>query len=326
MTQSAQKLHFGIIGCGAIGLGLAHLLREHTCTMFVSETKYDLLAKSTISVFENDHNSMEHRQEHRKERSTIDADIRDLNTTSERFFTTLDLLILPVKHYHLTPLMAQLKHTLPKSLDLLLLQNGLGGHEIIQTSFHDNTLYLGATTDAIALQNPSKIQIHARGDLLIGNTASHRASAAIYALLNAHPKASWDDDIMTYLYKKLAVNAVINPLTAKFKCRNGEIKHHPEWLAGLKKEVLSLYQKMSEQEHFAFDIAALDKYIDDVIEITAQNYSSMYQDVVNGRQTEIEGILGILIKKAADYGLQLPMTTSLYQEISLLAPISVKRN
>ena len=40
-----------------------------------------------------------------------------------------------------------------------------------------------------------------------------------------------------------------------------------------------------------------------VVELTADNYSSLYQDMEQGRETEIEAITGFLLGKAAAHGI-----------------------
>ena len=52
-----------------------------------------------------------------------------------------------------------------------------------------------------------------------------------------------------------------------------------------------------------------------VVELTADNYSSMYQDMEQGRETEIEAITGFLLNKAALHGIAVPVNQGLYQAV-----------
>lgn len=296
-----MSYHFAIIGTGAIGLGLAHLLCEHKCTMLARN--HDNHARAALSVIEIDH-----------ETKMISADVCTLTNMTVEDWTRVDLLILPVKFYHLSTLIEQLRSNLPDTLPLLLLQNGLGGHELLSDAFPNNPIYLGSTTDAIATLKPQKIQIHARGELVIGSLSRALPSGALRELMKAHPNAIWEEQIMTYLYRKLAVNAVINPLTAKYQCRNGELSGHLDKVEVLKQEVFTLYQALS----LNIELPALNNYIDSVIALTTNNYSSMYQDVKHRRPTEIDSILGVLLTKAAAHKVPLPLIQSLYDEIKAL--------
>lgn len=243
--------------------------------------------------------------------SIISASMHILKHENKTHFEALDLLVLPLKFYHLAPLIAQLQGQLPSDLPILLLQNGLGGHELLEQAFPANPLFLGATTDAIVKLSPHQIRIHARGELVIGSLAQSSATKAVDTLLTLHPKGMWHSNILYYLYKKLAVNAVINPISAIYKCRNGEIKRYPALVAGIKQEVFALYEALS----LDIDLDELNAYIEEVIQLTANNYSSMYQDFVNQRPTEIDSILGVLLNKAAAQKMSLPCILSCYNKI-----------
>jgi 2-dehydropantoate 2-reductase len=203
---------------------------------------------------------------------------------------------------------------LPKHVALLLLQNGIGGHEQLARAFPNNPIYLGTTTDAVQRVTPDQYKVHARGELLVGSETLLQPCPAISRLISLHPKGSWVTNIMDYLYKKLAVNAVINPLTAIHACSNGEIKAYPDDIAALKKEIHTLYAALD----LGLELDKLDSYIDSVIELTHSNYSSMYQDVRNQKPTEIEGILGALQKKAAQLEIAVPTINHLYQKVRAL--------
>ena len=55
--------------------------------------------------------------------------------------------------------------------------------------------------------------------------------------------------------------------------------------------------------------------INGVIAATANNYSSMNRDLAAGRETEIEAISGVLLRTAAEQGIELPEHLRLYQQI-----------
>ncbi len=60
------------------------------------------------------------------------------------------------------------------------------------------------------------------------------------------------------------------------------------------------------------DKAELTEYIYGIINNTADNYSSMLQDMRNNRRTEIDYITGFLIKQARAHGISTPENDRLY--------------
>lgn len=127
--------------------------------------------------------------------------------------------------------------------------------------------------------------------------------------------------------QKLAVNAVINPLSAIFACRNGALFENPRIqplmdiliaeisaiLTGIVSTLaLSNFgpsNRPSEQDlrewekaRETFGYPALRKQVWDVGEMVKENVSSMRQDVLAGRQTEIEYINGFLVRAGRALG------------------------
>ncbi len=88
---------------------------------------------------------------------------------------------------------------------------------------------------------------------------------------------------------------MINPLTALYGCRNGDLQRYPEQIETLCREVASVMA----MEGYHTSCEGLMQYVMDVIHSTAENISSMLQDVRALRHTEIDYITGYLLKRAA---------------------------
>ena len=140
--------------------------------------------------------------------------------------------------------------------------------------------------------------------------AKHHHSAWDY-LSCLHPNLLWRSDIVVSLYQKLAVNAAINPLTALKNCKNGELVNYSKDVSRIKEEIFDLFEFMN----LALDNHALSLHIDAVIQLTKENYSSMHQDFQNGRETEVEGILGFLLAKGQETGMKMAYVQQLYEQI-----------
>jgi 2-dehydropantoate 2-reductase len=301
-----MSYRYGIVGQGAIGLGLVDILAQEHCTLFGRAALTAQNHPEQLSIHINETATLTQKD--------VAYAYKQLSLAQELDYLSLDVLILPVKFYQLPALLGQLNNKLPATLPLMLLQNGFGGHESLAACFPHNPIYIASTTDAIVKSSALSIQVNARGELIIGSTSQHEPCPAIKRILQQHPNAKWDKDILNYLYQKLAVNAVINPITAIYGCKNGGVLNYPALVEGLKQEVFRLYQALA----LDIDLTQLGQYIDSVIHLTRNNFSSMQQDLQLGRPTELEGILGSLIKKAATHKVPLPLIKSLYTDIQTL--------
>jgi 2-dehydropantoate 2-reductase len=136
------------------------------------------------------------------------------------------------------------------------------------------------------------------------------------------PRCEWRSDIETLLWRKLAINCVINPLTALHRCRNGALSDPP-----LRREAEALLAEVTSACRALGQSAAacgLEEELWRVVEATAVNRSSMLQDVLAGRPTEIAAISGFLLRQAEKRAIALPRTRQLYE--SLAAPAASTRD
>ena len=132
---------------------------------------------------------------------------------------------------------------------------------------------------------------------------------------------SWHQDITAILWSKLAINCVINPLTAIEQCKNGQL-NQPQY----QKIINSLcveFKAIARACGVEFTLSQLLNQVYQVIEATANNYSSMYQDLQQNKEktatkTEIDFITGYLITQAEQHQIDVPHMQQIYRQIKQL--------
>jgi len=121
------------------------------------------------------------------------------------------------------------------------------------------------------------------------------------------------DKILARIWAKLFINVGINALTAILACKNGELLTRP----GIDERMrIAIEEAMRIAEAEGIDL------IDDpypatrmVCSKTADNVSSMLQDVRNRRRTEIDAINGTVIAKGLYHGIKTPENSRLYHQV-----------
>lgn len=199
---------------------------------------------------------------------------------------------------------------------LLLLQNGMGQHERVRQWLHQNglscELWAAISTEGAWRRDDGVIVRAGKGEILAGPLTG--CSNRIKPADNTAPApCKTVDNIQQYQREKLAVNAVINPLTALYRCRNGELLEHPDYYPHFKAlcdEVGNLYQQLGWP--LAFDPLTR---ISAVANATAANRSSTLQDHLAGRPDELAYITGYLLEQAAAAAIELPLCAELWQHV-----------
>ncbi len=170
---------------------------------------------------------------------------------------------------------------------------------------------MGTTTHAA--RRDGNVIIHvANGITHIGPARQQDGDYSYLAdiLQTVLPDVAWHNNIRAELWRKLAVNCVINPLTAIWNCPNGELRHHPQEIMQICEEVAAVVER--EGHHTSAE--DLRDYVMQVIDATAENISSMLQDIRALRHTEIDYINGFL-RRARAHGIAVPENTRLFEMV-----------
>lgn len=229
-----------------------------------------------------------------------------------------DLLLVCVKAWQVETALLPLLDKLDPQTILLFIHNGMGALDTLTERLSDHPLLMATTTHGALKQGAHHVMHTGQGTTQLGavNAQGERCDFLVDVLNHALPHVLWTDNIRYALWHKLAINCVINPLTAIENCRNGQLANanYRPLLNQLINELVGVMQA----EQVPIELQQLTESIDRVIEATSQNYSSMQQDIAQQRPTEIDFITGYVIKKAAQHGLTVPLNQHLYQQVHSL--------
>lgn len=226
----------------------------------------------------------------------------------------LDIVLVCCKASQTIDALTQWKCAVSPKTQIVILQNGFGQHDLVQQLFPNNTLFAASTTEGANRLNRHHIRHAGKGMTQWGYYAGpdQPLNLDLTTLSGSHRQ---QDNIQQVLLDKLAINAAINPLTVKYDCPNGELLINKQALADLNNiccEIGSCYAALGW--HISF---ALFERAQEVASKTANNISSMLQDIRCQRETEIDYINGYLSKQANTLQLDLPLNTQLVNLVKL---------
>lgn len=216
----------------------------------------------------------------------------------------LDGVIVTVKSYDTEAAAAQIA-SLQIHAPVLSLQNGLGNAETLARHLDPDRIALALTTHGATAEGETKVWHMGRGQTVVGSLAQQSTADAFWAdLLRAcgHP-AALSDDIRREVWSKAMVNIGINPFTAVLGMRNGQLLQEPEILPLMQAAV-----EEAERTALAEGIVLQGSFqrVLDVCKNTAENTSSMLQDLQKGRRTEIDAMCGVIVQIAEKSGSSAP--------------------
>ncbi len=215
--------------------------------------------------------------------------------------------IVAVKTWATEAALRSLVDWLPRSIWVATLQNGIDNDARIRAALGpDVRLALGTTSLGATRQEPGVVRSGGTGPTLFGvpsqaPPAELRALGARFAAVGMPAAAI--AGIEQAIWRKLAVSAAINGLTALAEAPNGAIVDDPE----LRAASFAIAREVESVAHAeGNDIGDVERAVCAVARATATNRSSMWQDLEAGNPTEVEAIYGAIVARAARHGIDVP--------------------
>lgn len=223
-------------------------------------------------------------------------------------------LLLACKAYDAEAAIRQVAHRLTNDSVVILLQNGLGSQQAIQSMLPKTRCIAASSTEGAYLAAPFHSVFAGHGQTWLGDvesSAQPQPDQLLQICNSAGIPCSWTSHIAENLWRKLAINCVINPMTVIYDCCNGELARYPAQVNTLCHELQQLLAKTGQSAA----AKELQQHIWAVIEKTAANSSSMRQDVLNKRRTEISYITGFACTQSSTLECRTPALHALHAQL-----------
>jgi len=224
-----------------------------------------------------------------------------------------DLIIICVKSYDTEEASRSILPAVGNETTVLTLQNGLTNVGVISQIAGADKVIAGTTSHGATMLGEGHIRHAGTGATAIGELSgagSSRAEQIAKILESAGFQTTISCNIYSSIWGKLVINAAINPLTAITRLKNGQLLE-----SGETKKLLSMVAEESAlvaealQISLPYDDAA--SAVEAVCIATSSNISSMLQDVLKGKRTEIDAINGAIVKEAEKAGIKAPINETL---------------
>ena len=232
-----------------------------------------------------------------------------------------ELVIVCVKSYSTEDACKEIKELVSAETYVMTLQNGIGNVQILNDYFGADRVIAGITNHGSTLLGVGNVRHAGKGDTIIGKSDGKVSSALknISALLT---KASFETkiskDMDSVIWSKLIINVGINALTAITGLKNGALIEYDgtrELLRGAVQEAVKIVKR--KRIKLAYDDPI--QKVESVCKATQDNISSMLQDVLNKKRTEIEFINGAIVRQGKSSGIPTPVNEVLTNLVKTIA-------
>lgn len=233
-----------------------------------------------------------------------------VNATAEpKEIGLCDFVLLCVKSYATEDACKEIKDLVGENTFIVTLQNGIGNVQILNDYFGPEKVIAGITNHGSTLLGEGHVRHAGRGETIIGKSDG-KLSGALRDLQNILSRCGFDTkvskDIDSVIWGKLIINVGINALTAITRLNNGRLTEYEEVRALLRAAVQEAAKIVKRKRiKLAYDDPI--QKVESVCKATAANVSSMLQDVLAKKRTEIEFINGAIVRQGKALGIATPV-------------------
>jgi 2-dehydropantoate 2-reductase len=299
-----------IIGAGAMGCLFAGMLCEsgHTVSLLARKPEQVELINNRGVVIVS---------------ATDRRTIRVRATTDPAEIKETDIAMLFVKNSQTRSAADTASRILGNTGYILTLQNGMGNSRLIAEFIDERRIITGTTAHGAMLLALSVIQHSGTGITLMGHlngdlkAISMATKVAALFSGSAIPARSVNN-IKPPLWNKLFVNVGINAITALTGIRNGQLSdsiHSRRLVAAAVCEAVDVAHGLNINIEEQKDMIVESVFA--VVRATANNRSSMGQDIDRHNLTEIDAINGYIVRKAKEINLLAPVNQTLVSLIKV---------
>ncbi len=225
-----------------------------------------------------------------------------------------EFVVLMVKGYATAEAAAGARAVAGEGTVWVTLQNGLGNVEQIMQAVGDVSVLAGVTTSGANIGDDGVVNVAAVGKCQVGPAAKASVEQAErFAALWRAGGLSCEAvaDPWPAIWRKLIVNAAINPVAALAGRRNGELMEI-SWLGRLAFAAARETYEVALGCGIDFgEELRPEELVAEVCRLTASNRCSMLQDLQASRRTEIDFINGQVLRRARELGIRAPVCEAL---------------
>ena len=289
-----------VIGTGALASLFAARLAPHTDVVMIGswQPALDAIQSKGLTLLEPDGSRKLARVPATEDASSVPP---------------ADSALLLVKSYQTSSVLSRVQRSLREEGVVVTLQNGAGNLELLQTAFGGRAT-AGITSLGATLEEPGVVRHGGDGPIHLAPPASSQAGAAFERLLkhleNARFEVHLSPNVEGLIWGKLAINAGINPLTCVLGVRNGFLLEH-EACRRLVQLAAREVAAVADAQSITLPYGDAGEAAIEVARRTADNLSSMLQDRLKGRPTEIEAICGTTVRVGAEHNVPTPVNSLL---------------
>jgi len=240
---------------------------------------------------------------------------------------SIGLAFVCVKAYDVRDVLSKLPRLLSRDPVVIMCQNGLGSTELAERIVGPNNVLQAVIGFGANRVSRHEVRLTGIGQSYVGPkrrgapSTLHAVAKHVSELLR-EISFKYVDESEGYRWVKLGINAGINPVTAILGVKNGVVSNDVR-ARGVALAAASEVKEVAVAKGISLPMDPGNALLD-VARSTAENYSSMLQDIRSGRRTEVDYINGSVYLEGLKVGKVCSVNYTLWNIVKSLERIRLR--
>ncbi|KAI4721378.1 2-dehydropantoate 2-reductase [Aureobasidium sp. EXF-10727] len=309
MSATEKDIKILLFGLGAIGGFYAFVLgrNNNVSLSAVARSNYQQVKTRGLNIESENHGNHK-------------VNICQVYKSPDDITSPFDYIVCTHKAVNPDKVPPLFKSAVDDKTTFVIIQNGVGNEEPFRTTFPNNTIISCVTWVGATQTSPGVIKHTKSEDMQMGLFSNPSVSHDLeqerldtFAALLKSGKTVFqvEDDIQIKRWEKVTWNAAWNSITTLTDVNTQDwLKSSPQAMT-ITKRLMCEVIDIADRCHVPLDHKLADDLVDKILAMPGI-YSSMHTDMKAGRPLEVDVILGYPIKKAKEFGMDVPVLSTIW--------------
>ena len=228
-----------------------------------------------------------------------------------------DLVIIAVKYHHLDSVLESLSGFVTEETSVISVMNGIDSEEIIKKNLHAKNIFLTVVLGMDAVRDGNSISFTQEGKVIFGPWEGESAKH-LNSLQDLFTSCSiiWEtpSDMLYPVWYKFMINTGINQVSAVLEA-DYSVMQNNENARYLMDETMKEVILIANAEGIGLSEKDLENWYKVLYSLGPDGRTSMCQDIIAGRKTEVEMFSGKIIELAGKHSISVPFNKILFNLI-----------
>ena len=222
-----------------------------------------------------------------------------------------DVIFVATKSMQLRPMLDSVKHLIHEDTKIVCILNGLGHVETLKDYVKEENILIGVTVWTSGLGGPGILEAHGTGKIELKQVKEvnlERTLDLVKRFNDAGLNIKYSADTYQSIWHKAGLNCVLNSFCTLIDCNINQYGSYDKNLE-LTRAVLNEVTAVGRAEGIDVKQEVIEKNIENLfsLETGGAHYPSLYQDMKNGRLTEIDYLNGEVSRLGKTHNIPTPV-------------------